>query len=135
MAFEAKAVLGALGPLAVAVIALLTAFGIVDWSAAQTALVTAEAGALIGFVTALVAHFWPQTKQEPVALAATFTAAVSATTALGTGFGWWNLTEEQVSTLASVITAIIGVGSAMVARNIVTAPRTGDGQTVPPAGT
>ena len=126
MAFEAKAGLGALGPLAVAVIAVLTVFEIVDWSASQTALVTAEAGAIIGFVSALVAHLWPGTKQEPVALAATFTAAISATTALGTGFGWWNLTEEQVSTLASLITAIIGVGSAMVARNIVTAPRTGD---------
>jgi hypothetical protein len=77
-----KNLLVALGILAVAVIGILTSFSIVEWSAAQTTLVTAEAGAIIGLLSALLAHFWPATSKEPVALAATCTAAVSATLAL-----------------------------------------------------
>jgi hypothetical protein len=116
-----KNLLVALGVLAVAVIGVLTSFGIVDWSAAQTALVTAEAGAIIGLLGALLAHFWPDTSKEPVALAATFTAAVSATLALGIGFAWWHLTAEQTSALGSLVSAVIGLGAAIVARGLVTA--------------
>ena len=47
----------ALGALAVAVIGVLTSFSLVEWSAAQTTLVTAEAGAIIGLVSASLAHF------------------------------------------------------------------------------
>ena len=73
-----------------------------DWSAAQTALVTAEAAAVTGFITALVAHLKRGTKQEPVALAATFTATVSATLALGSGFGWWfSVSSRRVPSSAS----------------------------------
>jgi hypothetical protein len=76
------AVAGGLGALAVALVTIVTVKG-VDWSAAQTALVTAEAAAVVGFITALVAHLRPSTSKEPVALAATFSAMVSATLALG----------------------------------------------------
>jgi hypothetical protein len=116
-----KAVIAAIGTLAVALIAILTVFKVVDWSAAQTALVTAETAAVIGFVTAIVAHLTPGTSKEPVALAATFTATVSATLALGTGFGWWSLSEQQVSALVGLLTAMIGVGTALFARQYVTA--------------
>ena len=68
------AIIGALGTLGVAGITLVTVFKVVDWSAAQTALVTAEAAAVTGLLTAIVAHLWPGTSKEPVALAATFTA-------------------------------------------------------------
>jgi hypothetical protein len=119
-----KGVLVALGALATAVIVFLTTLGIVDWSAAQTALVTAEAGTIIGFVSALVAHRWKGTKEEWVAVGATLTAAVTATLALGTGFDWWDLTEKEVSAIASLITAIVGIGTAMFARSQVTADRT-----------
>ncbi len=95
-----KSVFVALGVVAAAVIVFLTTLGIVDWSAAQTALVTAEAAAIIGFVSALVAHVWNGTKEEWVALGATLTAAVTATLALGTGFDWWDLTEKEVSAIA-----------------------------------
>ena len=116
-----KVVLGALGTLAVSVITVLTVFTVVEWSAAQTALVTAEVGAVIGLVTALVAHLRPATAKEHVALAATLTATVSATLALGSGFSWWELTEAQTGALAGVITAVLGVGSAMFARQHVQA--------------
>jgi hypothetical protein len=119
-----KAVVAAVGTLAVALITILTVFKVVDWSAAQTALVTAETAAVIGFVTAAVAHLTPGTSKEPVALAATFTATVSATLALGTGFGWWSLTEQQVSALVGLLTAVIGVGTALLARQYVTAGAT-----------
>jgi hypothetical protein len=102
-------------------ITLLTVFEAVDWSAAQTALVIAEAGAVTGLLTALVAHLTPTTSKEHVALAATFTATVSATLALGSGFDWWTLTEQQTAAVGGVVTAIIGVGGAVFARQHVTA--------------
>lgn len=121
MSGTAKAIFVALGTLATAVIVFLTTFGIVDWSAAQTALVTAEAAAIIGFFGALVAHRRSGTQQEWVALGATLTVAVTATLALGTGFDWWDLTEKEISAVASLITAIVGIGAAMFARRKVTA--------------
>ena len=118
-----KAVAGGLGTLAVAVVTIVTVFNVVDWSPAQTAFMTAEAAAVAGFVTALVAHLIPGTAKEPVAVAATFTATVSATLALGAGFGWWSLTEQQTSAVAGVITAVLGVGGALCARHYVTDTR------------
>lgn len=116
-----RAVVGAVGTLAVAVITVLTVFKVVHWSAAQTALVTAEVAAVAGLLTAVVAHFRPATPQEHVALAATFTAAVTATLALGSGFAWWHLTQEEISAAAGVVTAVFGVGGAFIARQHVTA--------------
>ena len=116
-----KAVVVAVGTLAVALLTIVTVFKAVDWSAAQTALVTAEAAAVTGFVTALVAHRTRGTKQEPVALAGTFTATVSATLALGSGFGWWSLNEQKTSALVGVVTAVLAVGGAVLARDRVTA--------------
>ena len=115
------AVVGGLGTLAVALVTIVTVFKVVDWSAAQTALVTAEAAAVAGLVTALVAHLRLSTSKEPVALAATSTATVSATLALGSGFGWWSLTVQQTSAVAGMVTAVLGVGGAVLARHHVTA--------------
>lgn len=111
-----KAVAGALGTLAVAVVTLVTVFNVVHWTAAQTALVTAEVAAVGAFVTALLLHLNPSTSKEPVALAATFTAAVSATLALGCGLDWWSLTQQQTGAVVALITAILGVGGALIAR-------------------
>jgi hypothetical protein len=82
-----KTVVAALGAPAVPTITIVTVFNVVHWSAAQTALVTAEAASVAGIVTALVAHFKPGTSKEPVAFAATFAAIVSATLALGSDGG------------------------------------------------
>jgi hypothetical protein len=116
-----KTVVGGLGTLAVALITIVTVFKLVDWSAAQTALVTAEGAAVAGLTTALVAHLLPGRSKEPVALAAAFTATVSATLALGSGFGWWSFSEQQTSAVAGVVTAVLGVGGAVLARHHVTA--------------
>ncbi|MDA0161294.1 hypothetical protein OM076_13535 [Solirubrobacter ginsenosidimutans] len=113
---DPKTVVGTLGTLSLGVITLLTVFAVVDWSAAQTALLTAELAAITGFAAALVAHLKPGTAQEHVALAATFTATVSTTLALGTAFDWWTLTGQEVSALVGVVTALTSVGSAMIAR-------------------
>ena len=45
-------------------------------------------------------------------------------TALGSGFGWWSLTEQQMSAVAGVVTAIPGVGGALFARQCVLAETT-----------
>jgi hypothetical protein len=116
-----NAAVAGLGALAVAFLTLVTVFKVVHWSAAQTALVTAEAAAVAGLITAVVAHLMPSKSKEPVALAATFTATVSATLALGSGFGWWSFTQQQTSALAGVVTAVLGVGGAVFARRYVTA--------------
>ena len=115
------AVLGGLATLAVALITIAAVFNVVHWSPAQTALVTAEAAAVVGLITALIAHLWPGRPKEPVAVAATFTATVSATLALGSGFGWWSLTAQQTSAVAGVVAAVLGVGGAVLARHHVTA--------------
>jgi hypothetical protein len=125
MQTEVKTLVGALGALAAAAIAVLKIFEVVDWTDAQTALVAAEAGAIIALGGALVAHFRKGTTQEPVALAASLTAVAAATVALGAGFDWWDWTEEQLSAVLSLITALGGVGGALVARNEVKAETTG----------
>ena len=121
---DPKPVVAALGAFAASVMVVLTAFTVVDWTPAQTALVTAETGALLGFIAALLAHLKPATAKEHVALAGTLTALVSATLALGTGFGWWNLTPDQAGALLGMVTAIVGIATAMFARGRITADKT-----------
>jgi hypothetical protein len=120
-----KLILGILGALGITVPHLLAAFDAVDWSESQTLLVVAEVEAVTGLVSAVVAHFWRGTKEEPVAISAALTAFLTATGALVTGFGWWDLTEEQIAALLSVCTALVAAVAAAVARSEVTAARTG----------
>jgi drug/metabolite transporter (DMT)-like permease len=112
-----KALLAALGGLTGAAITFITTFGWVSWSAAQTTLVVTEAAAVLALLTAAVAHFYPDTPREPVALASTFTAVLTATLALGSGFSWWSFTQQEVSALAALVVAIFGVGGALFARD------------------
>ena len=118
------ALLAGLAALTGAVIGLMTSFNAVHWTPAQTTLVAAEAAALWALASAVTAHLWPGTKKEPVAVAGTLTAFVSATLSLGIGFAWWQLTQEQDASLISLVTAIVAVVSALVARNTVTADTT-----------
>ncbi len=116
MRWRVNGALLALVPLAAAGITLVTTFGWVHWSAAQTALVGTEAGAAIGLISATVAHFYPDTPKEHVAVAATLVAWISASLALVSGFGWWILTQDEISALGALVTAVIGVGGALFAR-------------------
>jgi len=116
--------LAPLAALATAVIAVLTVFETVHWTPAQSTLVTTEAGAVLAFVWAGLGHLWPGTQQQPVALAATFTALASTTIALGAGFEWWNWTSEQIAAINGLVTAFVGVGTALLARNLVHADKT-----------
>ena len=107
-----------------AVIGLLTSFNAVHWTSAQTTLVATEVAAFWALTIAVTAHLWPQTKQQPVAVAGTVTAFVPATLSLGIGFAWWQLTQSQNASLISLITAIVAVASALAARSAVTARTT-----------
>jgi hypothetical protein len=111
-----KGVLVALGGLAVALISLLTAFGAVSWSPAQTGLATVEVATVIAFLTACAAHFWPSTPKEPVAVGGTLTALVAATLALLSGFNAWTLSQTEISALVGVVTALLAVATALIAR-------------------
>lgn len=114
----APAVLGgSLTVLVGALIALATVFKWVTWTPEQTTLVSVEAGALIALVAALFAHRRQTTRPEPVALGATFTAAVTSTLAVGNALHWWNpWSEAQTGTVVALVSAIVGVVLALVTR-------------------
>jgi len=116
MRWGVKGALVALAPVAAAAITLVTTFGWAHWTATQTALVATEVGAAIGLISAVVAHYYPGTPKEHVAVAATFVAWISASLAVVSGFGWWTLTQEEISALGALVTAVIGVGGALFAR-------------------
>jgi hypothetical protein len=122
---KAGALLAALTGLTGAVAGMVTSFEVVHWTPAQTTLVGTEIAAFWAFAGAVAAHLWPQTKKQPVAVAGTVTALVSATVALGIGFTWWRLTEAQNASLISLVTAIVAVVAALAARTAVTAGTTG----------
>ena len=107
-----------------AAIGLITSFNSVHWTPAQTTLVVTEVAAFWALVSAVTAHLWPDTKQQPVAVAGTITAFVSATLSLGIGFAWWQLTQSQNASLISLVTTIVAVASALAARSTVTANKT-----------
>ena len=113
------AALAGLTALTGAVIGLMTSFDAVHWTSAQTTLVATEIAAFWALASAVAAHLWPQTKKQPVAVAGTVTAFVSATLSLGIGFAWWQLTQSQNASLISLVTAIVAVVSALAARNTV----------------
>jgi hypothetical protein len=118
------ALLAGLTALTGAVIGLMTSFNAVHWTSAQTTLVATEVAAFWALASAVTAHLWPQTKKQPVAVAGTVTAFVSATLSLGIGFAWWQLTQPQNASLISLVTAIVAVVSALAARSTVTAGTT-----------
>ena len=114
------ALLAGLTALTGAVAGLLTSFNAVHWTSAQTTLVLTEVAAFWALTSAVTAHLWPQTKKQPVAVAGTVTAFVSATLSLGIGFAWWQLTQSQNASLISLVTAIVAVATALAARSTVT---------------
>ena len=118
------ALLTGLTALTGAVIGLITSFNAVHWTSAQTTLVATEVAAFWALAGAVTAHFWPQTKKQPVAVAGTVTAFVSATLSLSIGFAWWQLTQAQNASLISLVTAIVAAASALTARNAVRADTT-----------
>lgn len=120
-----EALFGALAVLTGAVIGVLTSFEIVHWTPAQTTLVTTQAAAAWTVITAVAAHYWHETKRQPVAVAGTATAFVAATLSTGSGFSWWRLSETQNASLVSLVTTIIAVASALIARTTVTAKNSG----------
>jgi hypothetical protein len=121
---KVAALLGGLTALTGAVIALMTSFNAVHWTSAQTTLVATEVAAFWALAGAITAHLWPQTKKQPVAVAGTVTAFVSSTLSLGIGFAWWQLTQPQNASLISLVTAIVAVAAALVARSTVKAGTT-----------
>ena len=86
--------------------------------------IAALLGGLTALTGAVTAHLWPGTKQQPVAVAGTVTAFVSATLSLGIGFAWWQLTQSQNASLIGLVTTLVAVASALVARNEVKAGNT-----------
>jgi hypothetical protein len=118
------ALLAGLTVLTGAVIGLMTSFDAVHWTSAQTTLVATEVAAFWALTSAVTAQLWPQTKKQPVAVAGTVTAFVSATLSLGIGFAWWQLTLPQNASLISLVTAIVAIVSALAARSTVQAGTT-----------
>ena len=114
------ALLAGLTALTGAVIGLMTSFNAVHWTSAETTLVATEVAAFWALAAAVTAHLRPRTKKQPVAVAGTVTAFVSATLSLGIGFAWWQLTQSQNASLVSLVTAIVAVAAGLTARSTVT---------------
>jgi hypothetical protein len=91
-----------LGAVAALVITILTAFTIVHWTSTQTTDVTLFAGAVVGFIVSLIAHFRPDTVSEPVAV------------------GWWHLDDATVGTVMAAVVAVFGGGATAASRSTVT---------------
>lgn len=118
---QTKGILGAFATFIAALIAVMTSLEWVPWTAQQTTLVSVEAAAAFALLAALVAHYSKNTKREPVAIGASITALATATLGLGTGFAWWTLRSDQLGAIVGVVTAAVGVGSALIARELVVA--------------
>src|SRR5215475_5461628 len=118
------ALLAGLTALTGAVIGLMTSFNAVRWTPAETTLVATEVAAFWALACAVTADLWKQTKKQPVAVAGTVMAFVSATLSLGIGFAWWQLTQSQNASLISLITAVVAVAADLAARSAVTAGTT-----------
>jgi hypothetical protein len=91
------------------------------WSDGEWIAVGATAGALVGLVTAVIAHLRPATTKEPVAVGASVTALATATAALGVAFGWWSTDPNIQGAVVGLVTALFGLLSAIFVRSSVTA--------------
>lgn len=107
-----------------AALALAVSLGAVSWSAAQVALVYAEANTATALALALYVHFTPATKKEPVAIAGSLTALATSTVLLLVGFHVWHLTDAQIGVVGSFTVAIVSLVTTAFARANVTAPTT-----------
>jgi hypothetical protein len=107
--------------LANAVLTMLVGTGVVDWSDAQVALVYAEVNTVSALLLALYLHFYPDTKREPVAVAASLTAVAVSTTALLSGFQVWHLNDAQNALVVSVVSALVALVATAFARQQVVA--------------
>jgi hypothetical protein len=112
--------------LANAVLTMLVGTGVVDWTEAQVALVYAEVNTVSALLLALYLHFYPDTKREPVAVAASVTAVAVSTTALLSGFQVWELNDAQNALVVSVVSALVALVATAFARQQVVA------ETAPP---
>lgn len=113
--------------LVTALTAALVGFDIVNWSDAQAALVATETSTGLVLIMALVAHYKPGTKAEPVAVAGSVTAFTTSTAALLVGFEVVMWTAAQVGLLLGLVAVIVTTVGSWAARDQVTA------KTTPPA--
>lgn len=107
-----------------AVVAVLAGFDIVHWSAAQSALVGAEASSGLILILAVQQHFHAGTAEEPVAVAGSITAFSSSTFALLVGFQIVHWSDEQIALVLGLVVAIVTLAGSWAARAEVTARTT-----------
>lgn len=110
-----------------AIITMLITTGVAHWTDPQKAAAFVEVNVVVAMVIAIYAHFDPATSKEPVALASTFTALVTATLLLLVAFAIVHWTRAQVDTIVGTTTAVVALVTLLLARNSVT-------PVLPPAG-
>lgn len=104
-----------------AITAVLVGFDIVDWSDAQAALVATEVSTALVLTMALIVHFRPNTKAEPVAVAGSATAFATSTAAFLVGFDVVDWTPAQISLLLGLVAVVVATVGSWAARDQVTA--------------
>lgn len=114
-----RIVAAVLGLIAAVVIALTTSHA-VDWTAAQTTLVSVTAGAAGAFVLALYFHLKPGTSKEPAAIGASFTALVVSVLYLLDGFDVTHFGKDTIIAIGGAVTAGVLVFATALTRSVVT---------------
>lgn len=114
----------ALMPVLTGVALLVGPLGIAPWSEVQTGLVVTEVNALSAVVLAVVAYLWAQSVKEPAALQGSVSVFALATLTLGTGFGWWSLTDQATQLVIALVGAVLVFVLTAFNRMVAFAPET-----------
>lgn len=120
------AIWAAFVPIVIIAAALVPELKIEPWTTTQVTLVTAEVNAVSAVVLALVAYAWAHSVKEPAAVQGTLTALGVATLALGTGFGWWSLSDQATQLLVLLVGAVVVLVLTIFNRQTAYAPETFD---------
>lgn len=110
--------------LVTAIVAVLIAFDIVDWTTGQGVLVGALASSVLVLILAIQQHFRPNTAEEPVAIAGSVTATASSTVALLVGFQIVHWSDQQIGVALGLVAVLVTLVGSWAAREAVTAKRT-----------
>jgi uncharacterized membrane protein YfcA len=114
-----KRIATALLAVVIPVLAVLAAFNVVDIDSDQTQLAYVFVAAVVWFVVAVIAHFRPDTTDEPVQLGTSFTAVVAAGMGALNGFDVTHLSGDQMAKVMGAIAVLLAFGVSWAQRSAV----------------
>lgn len=103
-----------------AVIALLSAFGVVDWDFDASALMVAFAVSAVVFVATAYAHFRSGTTKEWAMLGASLVAVLGAGFPALNAIGLLSMSATEIGAVTGLVVAVFGLGAGKITRDRVT---------------